>query len=443
MNFTWLKSYMPRSLFGRSLMILLFPVVILQLVIGLVFIQRHFAQVTKQMTHAVALELDYAADLIESIDDQNKARLTLFTFARPFDMRLDLRKDESVSPYVQRYFYDVSGKSIINTLLRGLDRPVSIDLTSDPERVLLRMQTTKGVITASIPRARVSATNPHQLLVLMVLVSILLTVISILFLRNQIRPIRELAKASEAFGKGQSVDYAPRGANEVRSAGYSFLAMRARIERQIEQRTNMLSGVSHDMRTPLTRMKLSLAMLDDSEEVRHISKDVADMEKMLDGFLDFARGAALEEAKIVNADSFFSDIASDNTRNGENLAYAFVSESRQQDIVLRPDSVTRAINNLLGNAFRHAKNVRMEVRLDDKALSIVIEDDGPGIAESDRDEAMKPFVRLDPARNHDANDGVGLGLAIAADIARNHGGSLTLGASETLGGLKAVLTIPR
>ncbi len=443
MNFTWLKSYMPRSLFGRSLMILLFPVVILQLVIGLVFIQRHFAQVTEQMTHSVALELDYAADLIESIDNRNEARLTLFTFARPFDMRLDLRQDESVSPYVKRYFYDVSGASIIDTLLRRLDRPLSIDLTSNPGRVMLRMQTTKGVITADIPRARVSATNPHQLLVLMVSVSILLTVIAILFLRNQIRPIRDLVRASEAFGKGQSLDYRPRGANEVRSAGYSFLAMRARIERQIEQRTNMLSGVSHDLRTPLTRIKLSLAMQEDSEYVRQIAEDVEEMETMLDAFLAFARGAALEETRKVDARAFFAKIAGDCGRSGNKPAYLFEQSGDSADVVLRADSVARAVNNLLTNAFRHARTVSLRVYLDDRELRVTVEDDGPGIPQEAREEALKPFVRLDPARNQDVSGGVGLGLAIAADIARSHGGSLDLGDSEALGGLKVTFTIPR
>lgn len=443
MNFTWLKSYMPRSFFGRSLMILLFPVVFLQLAVGLVFIQRHFAQVTEQMTHAVALELNYAADVVDSIESFPEARLTLFTFARPFNMRLNLLASETVTPAASRYFYDISGKSIIDSLQKGLDRPVSVDLVSDSARVFLRVQTRQGVISADISRGRVSALNPHQLLVLMVFVSIVLTVISILFLRNQIKPISELARVAEAFGKGRSVKYTPYGATEVRRAGHSFLAMRARLERQIEQRTQMLSGVSHDLRTPLTRLKLSLAMLEDTPETQQMNEDVSEMEHMLEDFLSFARGDSLEETEAVKIDALLDKIRQNWQRTEQPLEIRVSDTSTKSGkILLRPAAVIRALNNLIANAYSHADTVVLQASLTDRALRISVMDNGPGIPEQDRAEAIKPFVRLDPARNRNTNGGVGLGLAIAADVARSHGGNLELGDSD-LGGLKATMTIPR
>ena len=442
MNFAWLKSYMPRSFFGRSLMILLFPVVFLQLAVGLVFIQRHFAQVTQQMTHSVALELDYAADVIDSIDSFPEARLTLFTFARPFDMRLDLRQDKTVTPAARRYFYDISGKAIIDTLQAGLTRPTSIDLVRERQWVHVEIQTRHGALLADIPRGRVSASNPHQLLVLMVVISILLTLVSILFLRNQIRPIRELARVSEAFGKGRSESYTPRGATEVRRAGHAFLAMRARIERQIEQRTRMLSGVSHDLRTPLTRLKLSLAMQEETAETQDMRADVQEMEAMLEGFLSFARGDSLEDMETLPLGDLLDRIVQGWKRLDKPLALVVPSGAGDTRVTLRPDAVVRAVNNLISNAMHHADTVQLEVGLSDKTLTFTVQDDGPGIAPADREEALKPFARLDPARNQNSGSGVGLGLAIAADVARSHGGRLELDDS-LLGGLSASLILPR
>ncbi len=443
MNFTWLKSYMPRSLFGRSLMILLFPVVFLQLVIGLVFIQRHFAQVTDQMTNSVSLEVRYAADSVEQAADITDARAILDTLSRPFNIKMTLLPNTVFVPGIRRYFYDVSGKSIVTTLKRGLRRPIFVDLTTDKTLATLAFRTSKGILHADIPRARVSAINPHQLLVLMVFVSIFLTVISILFLRNQIRPIRELAQVSEAFGKGRSIAFQPSGANEVRRAGTAFLSMRARLERQIEQRTHMLSGVSHDLRTPLTRLKLSLAMLDPSPEVEQLQDDVTEMEKMLDGFLSFARGDTLEEIRPTDIKSLFEKVRADCERSGNTLDYIYRDTGDGTGLVtLRPAAIVRAVNNLLSNAYNYADTVRLRVSITGRLLTIEVTDDGPGIRVEDHAEALKPFVRLDPARNQNRAGGVGLGLSIAADIARSHGGQLRLAVSKSLGGLRATLTIP-
>lgn len=444
MNFLWLKSYMPRSLFGRSLLMILFPVVVLQLVVGIVFVQRHFAQVTTQMTDSVAKELNYAADLVEEMDSVEEAQVILFSLERPFAIKLDLQLDEIVTPAVSFHFYDVSGQSLIASLKKNIDRNISINLTSTNWTVLVKIQTSRGALVATIPRGRVSATNPHQLLVLMGFTAIVMSVISAMFLRNQVRPIRKLAEASEAFGKGQVEDFQPSGATEVRRAGHSFLAMRTRLERQIEKRTQMLSSVSHDLRTPLTRMKLSLAMMDKTDDTEDMQHDVADMEQMLDTFLSFARGETLEKPGAVDVEKLVAKVVTNCRRFGREIVYNFENSSSNPVVVrLREGAVSRAITNLLTNALSYGNQVSLLVSLSDKHLKLVVEDNGAGISEAERENALRPFVRLDQSRNQDERGCVGLGLAIVADVALSHGGTVRLSDSETLGGLKATLIIPR
>ncbi len=308
----------------------------------------------------------------------------------------------------------------------------------------VQIQTIRGVLHAKVPRSRVSATNPHQLLLWMLLTAIIMTVISALFLRNQVRPIRRLADAAEAFGKGRVVPFHPAGATEVRRAGHSFVAMRGRLERQIEQRTQMLSSVSHDLRTPLTRLKLSLEMMSEDEETRHMQQDVEDMEQMLDVFLSFSRGDSLEEVKAVNPQDLLDKVVADCLRSGREIRYEFENQTpKSSDVFLRSGAVSRAITNLLSNACRYADQVSLTATLSGKHLQVIVEDNGPGIPEVERENVLKPFVRLDQSRNQDNRGGVGLGLAIVADVARSHGGTVELDSSERLGGLKVIFTIPR
>ncbi len=444
MNLRWLKSYMPRSLFGRSLLMILFPVVVLQLVVGFVFIQRHFAQVTTQMASSVALELNYAADQVEEMDSLEEARAVLFSLEQPFNIKLELETGQTVSPAARFYFYDISGRVLIASLRDDIDRTISVDLTKPNWTVGVEIQTNLGVLHANVPRSRVSARNPHQLLVWMLLTAIILTVISALFLRNQVRPIRMLAEASEAFGKGSAMPFHPSGATEVRRAGTSFLAMRGRLERQIEQRTQMLSSVSHDLRTPLTRLKLSLEMMDEDEETQLMQQDVEDMEQMLDVLLSFARGDSLENTKAVNPQDMINKVVADCKRTGLEIQFDFDNQTpASSKMNLRSGAVSRAITNLLSNALRYGEQVALNATLSEKYLKVIVEDNGPGIPKSERENAMKPFVRLDQSRNQDSSGGVGLGLAIVADVARSHGGTVQLSKSEKLGGLKVIFTIPR
>jgi len=265
-----------------------------------------------------------------------------------------------------------------------------------------------------------------------------------LFLNNQIKPIRRLSDAAEAFGRGWAIPFNPRGAREVRSAGHSFLAMRARIIRQIEQRTMMLSGVSHDLRTPLTRMKLSLGLIAPSEEVEHLKRDVDEMEAMLTEFLEFARGDSEEKTETVGVKALTKQIVRNFKRAGHDIKLSFIMETPLDDTLkCRKQAVQRAIENLLGNAVRYGKNAHLTVTIEPDTVVFMIEDDGPGIPKDKRDAAVEPFTRLDVARNQDKGVGSGLGLAIATDVARSHGGNLALLQSDDLGGLKAVLSLPR
>ncbi len=302
------------------------------------------------------------------------------------------------------------------------------------------MLTDKGPLGLSLDRDRVSAQNPHQFLVIIMATALLFTLVAYIFLKNQLRPIKRLANAAAAFGRGRSVPYRPAGAAEVRAAGAAFLDMRQRIERQIEQRTTMLSGISHDLRTPLTRLNLGLEMIDDSE-AEAMRADVAEMRRMLDAFLDFAREGAVDEPEATDPADLVRDIAAKTSRGTDALEVAALPAVGP--VMMRALTVSRALDNLVGNALRHGRHCLLTLAATDRAVIFRVEDDGPGIPEPDREEAMRAFTRLDAARNQDRGGGVGLGLAIARDVARQHGGTLRLDRSERLGGLMAELVLPR
>jgi two-component system osmolarity sensor histidine kinase EnvZ len=437
------KRYLPRSLFGRALTILLAPIVLLQLVVAGLFVQRHYAGVTEQMAGAVGLELLYAVEQVERAEDVEAARAQLEALARPLGLTLALDPGAAVTPDRRAALYDVSGDALADTLERVVGRPMSVDLVSHEGAADVRVATELGALRALIPRKRTIASNPHILLVWMVATAVLLAVVAVLFLRNQVRPIRQLAAAAEAFGKGRAEPFRPAGAEEVRRAGAAFLDMRRRIERAIEQRSNMLYGVSHDLRTPLTRMKLALAMAEEGPETDELRRDVDEMDRMLDAFLDYARGGKGEPAETVLASALLEAAASDARRAGAEVATEVEPGAETAEAKLREGEVRRALANLIGNAARYGTRCVATLRAGRGWLEFVVEDDGPGIPEEARERAMRPFARLDAARNQDRGGGVGLGLAIALDIARGHGGTLELEDSARLGGLKAVLRLPR
>lgn len=447
MNFVWFKQFLPRGLYGRAALILLVPVIAIQLVVSVAFIQRHFERVTRQMTESMLREVDLVVSRVESAGSLAAARAVVADLAEPLGLSVALPDYAGQGMGGdRRRVQDLTGIVVIDTIRLNLRQIRGIDL-SDGAVVTLYLDTRWGPMRVMFPRDWVSASNPHQLLVIMVAVSILMTVISYIFLRNQLRPIHRMAEAAEAFGKGHSVPYHPSGASEVRTAGRAFLDMRSRIERQIEQRTLMLSGISHDLRTPLTRLRLGLSMLPDDPETRDdisaMEKDVAEMAKMIDAFLEFSRmGAVMPDPEPVDPLALVRAVVGDQRRMGRQVTLVQCPDDRLE-LMLRPDAIRRALENLIGNAVRYGSRAEVSVQLTARSLRIAVEDDGPGIAPGRREEALRPFTRLDPARNQDRGQGVGLGLAIAADIVRRHGGELKLGTSARLGGLSAELVLPR
>lgn len=435
------KSLLPRGLYGRAALILIVPIVTIQLVVSVTFIQRHFERVTQQLTGGVAAELQLLLDVAATAQDPVTAAAELQALSAPLGLMVAL-PSRSESPGADRTeWLDLSGRVVIRTLRDEFPALAPVDLIAGDGMVRLHHPTRWGDLSVTVSRARMSATNPHQLLVLMIATSVLMTIIAYLFLSNQLRPIERLSRVAEAFGKGQVIPYSPRGAIEVRAAGHAFLDMRARIERQIEQRTLMLSGVSHDLRTPLTRLRLGLAMLPEDEETKALLGDVAEMERLVDEFLSFARGDATEAVEPVDPAALARRVVENTARIGRQAEYC--QPGRVDPVPLRPQAVTRALENLVNNALRYGQRAVVTLEMGANWLRFTVEDDGPGIPEARRAEAVVPFSRLDAARDPNRGGGVGLGLSIAADIARSHGGELRLGRSEALGGLKAELLLAR
>ncbi len=430
------KSFLPRGLFGRATLILVLPIVAIQLVVSTAFLQRHFEGVTRQMTQGIATELGYVLDGADQSFAEGARR------AEVLGMQVAAGDPAELAVGENRYFYDWSGWAVIQTLREKVRPGIGmIDLVSLNRTVRLVTSTANGPLEVQIDRRRVSASNPHQLLVLMAFASLLLTLIAYFFLRNQLKPITALADAASAFGKGRHVPYRPRGALEVRAAGTAFLDMRARIERQIEQRTLLLSGVSHDLRTPLTRLRLGLAMQPDTEDTEALLADVADMERLVDEFLAFVRGDAMEGEESVDPVALLDRAVEAASRTGGKVTRGTVTGTGE--VRLRPMAVMRAIDNLISNGLKFGTRVVVGLTMTDRMVRFTVEDDGPGIPKDLREEAMRPFVRLSEARDPNRGGGVGLGLSIAADIARNHGGALRLSDSVALGGLRAELEIAR
>ena len=438
---TWIKRYLPRRLFGRALLIFLVPILVLQFLVSLIIVQRIFDGVTRQLARGVAMEIAVIADRVESRGEPDEAA---FDLSRNTQLHMTFAPGGSVVPGFERNWWDRSGRVIKSTMDGIIGRPLRVDLSTTSLNGIIHVQTTPGRLSFEVTRARLSARNPQQLIILMFAASVLLSGVSIIFLKNQVRPIRRLAHAAESFGKGQIVPYRPSGAEEVRRAGSAFLDMRSRIERHIDQRTLMLSGVSHDLRTPLTRMRLALATAETSDDIADLERDISDMERMLAEFLAFARGDGQEKSKRVHTGRLAEQIADECRREGSPVDVILdPGTGGQETVTMREMAVRRALQNLLTNAARYGTTRRLSRYMSDSSVVFVVEDDGPGIPEGQREEALKPFSRLDQARNQDKGGSVGLGLAIALDIARSHGGSLSLDESPDLGGLRVAFTIPR
>ena len=434
----WLKSFMPTGLYARSLMIIVTPMVILQSVVAFVFMERHWNTVTYRLSAAVTQDIGALIDVYRQFpQDTDNARLRRIAQDR-FGFVLDFLPGTDLPPTGPKPFFSLLDQALSKEISRQIRRPFWIDTVGRSSLVEIRIQLDDSVMRVFARRSAAYASNSHIFLLWMVGTSTILLGVAILFLRNQIRPILALADAAESFGKGREVpDFRPRGAREVRRAANAFVEMKRRVERTMEQRTAMLAGVSHDLRTLLTRFKLELAIIGDGPELAALKKDVDEMARMIEAYLAFARGDAGEASAPTDMASFVQELKADAERHGHKSSVVFHGHPI---VSVKPAAFKRCLANLVSNAARFAPSIAITGHRDHRYLTITIDDDGPGIPSTMREEVFKPFMRLDDARNQDEG-GTGLGLAIARDIARSHGGDIMLSDSP-LGGLRATVRVP-
>ncbi|WP_394893584.1 ATP-binding protein [Mesorhizobium sp. AaZ16] len=431
--------YLPKRLYARSLIIIITPMILLQSVVTLVFMERHWQTVTQRLSTAVTRDIAAIIDMIETFPEGDNYADVIRIAQERLRLKIDILPPDPLPPPGPKPFFSILDQILSAEITDQINRPFWIDTVGASNVVEVRIQLEDKVLRVFVRRSQAYASNTHIFIVWMVGTSLVLLMIAIPFLRNQIKPILQLAEAAESFGKGRPMprDFRPRGAEEVRRAGFAFIQMRERIERQLEQRTAMLTGVSHDLRTILTRFKLQLAVGGAKADTEALNQDVNDMQAMLEGYLSFARGEALEDPGRFDLAVYFEKLAEEAKLRKRTLS---TSLSGDPDIHVRPSAFSRLLANIIGNAFRYARNIRVSATHARGRLTMIIDDDGPGIPAESREDVFKPFMRLDTARNLDAS-GTGLGLSIARDIARSHGGDITLEDSP-MGGLRAVVRVP-
>jgi two-component system, OmpR family, osmolarity sensor histidine kinase EnvZ len=434
----WIKSMLPKGLYARAVLIIITPMVILQSVVAFVFMERHWNTVTQRLSAAVTQDIAALIDIRKGLPgDGDNTELRRIAGER-LGLVVDFLPAAELPQIGPKPFFSLLDQALSEEVRRQIGRPFWIDTVGRSDLVEIRIALDDTVMRVFARRSAAYASNSEIFLLWMVGTSLVLITVAILFLRNQIRPILRLAEAVESFGKGRAVpDFRPRGAQEVRRAASAFIEMKSRVERTIEQRTTMLAGVSHDLRTVLTRFKLELALIGDGPEVEAMKKDIDEMGRMLEGYLAFARGDAGEPSAPIDMSAFLQELKADAERHGHSTNVEFHG---YPVVTVRPNSFKRCLANLVSNAARFAAAIAITGHRDHRYMTITVDDDGPGIPPHLRDDVFKPFLRLDDARNQD-EVGSGLGLAIARDIARSHGGDIMLGDSP-MGGLRASVRVP-
>lgn len=432
-----IARYMPKGLYPRALVIVIAPVVLLQSVIAYVFMERHWQLVTQRLSSAVSADIAMLIDVYESYPQDADTTTLSRIAAERLGMDVDIIPDSDLPAPGPRPFFSLLDNALSTELSQQVARPFWLDTVGRSSLIEIRIKLGKDVMRILTRRNAAYASNSHIFLLWMIGTSLILLTIAVLFLRNQIRPILKLADAAEAFGKGRDADFRPRGAREVRRAGNAFIEMKRRVERSIGERTTMLNGVSHDLRTILTRFRLSLALMERSSEIEALEKDVDEMSRMLEDYLAFARGDAGEVPVETDIRSLLEELKADAERQGHQTGLEVVGDPL---VVIRPDAFRRLLTNLVSNAARYGDRIAIRATHDARYLIVMVDDDGPGIPPDQREEVFRPFFRLDEARNVDGG-GTGLGLAIARDIARAHGGDIMLSDSP-LGGLRATVRLP-
>lgn len=437
----WFGKQMPTGLYARSLLIIIMPMLILQSVIAYVFMERHWQTVTQRLSTAVTADISAIIDIIETYPhDSEYQELTRIARER-LRLSIAVEEPEAFPPATQKPFFSILDDILREEITNQIGRPFWMDTLGDSNLVEIRIRLEKPekILRIYAQRSQAYASNSHIFLLWMVGTSLFLIAISILFLRNQIRPIQNLAHAAEQYGKGRDLPegFQIRGAREVRKAGLAFLQMRGRIDRQMQQRTAMLTGVSHDLRTILTRFKLQVALVGDNKDTDELQKDINEMQRMLQGYLDFAKGEAGEDVAEINLNELLQRHT--NEAQLKKKKYTITCPAKIT-LNVRPNAMARLIGNLITNAFRYASEVQVKAVKTATGVMITIDDNGPGIPENMREDVFRPFITLDEARNQN-EAGTGLGLSIAKDIANLHGGDINLYDSP-LGGLRAIVQLP-
>lgn len=436
------RDITPKGFYARSLLIVLLPLVSLLIGMTWFFFDSHIAEVSRKLSQTIAGDVAQAGEIMLSEQDHRPVDVRTTQIARTLRMEVTLLPGAELPLPPSRPFWTRSRDAILehelNVSLEGT--PFWFDTNAGNSQVDIRIAPPKaeGVIRILVDRKRTFATTGHIFIVWVILFSLLLIIVAIAFLRNQVKSVLKLASAAEAWGRGEDIgELKPSGATEVRQAARAISQMRDRIMSFVDQRTAMLAGVSHDLRTPLTRLKLQLALLPPSDDKEAARKDILEMEAMLEAYLAFARGEEGESYETMQLEDIVREVALSVAHRAE----ISVSATPESEVRVRPLAVKRALTNLINNAADHAKVILVTVIRNDIDVTVLIEDDGPGIEESQHEEAFRPFSRLDPSRNQNKS-GVGLGLSLARDVARSHGGDVALGRSG-MGGLKAIFRLPR
>ena len=436
-----LRDYLPKTLFGRMLSIILVPMILVQVITVFVFYERHWDTVTRYMASSLASEITLLVDEIAATDNDESLENALKKGARYFNFQLTYERQAILEAPPQLHSASYAEDVFARALSSRISYPWAMDLVSDPDLIFIQIQQGDGVLKIAAGRKRLFSSTSWTFLGWTISTSILLFFVALLFLRGQVRPIHRLANAARQLGLGRETeDFRLEGAREIRLAGRAFQAMRHRIDRQMKERTTMLAGVSHDLRTPLTRMRLQTALAPPTDDVAALENDIAEMEQMIEGYLSFARGEGTEKSMTASFEKILRQIVEPYAKAHPGRIRLVFQNNKYPNFPMRVQAIRRAIDNLVSNALRYADSAEIRLKHLDEHLILFIDDDGPGIAEADYAEAIKPFMRLESSRNKQTG-GTGLGLSIASDIILSHGGELSLNKSP-LGGLRVMVKLP-
>ncbi|MFN0194936.1 MAG: ATP-binding protein [Aestuariivirga sp.] len=431
-----LENWLPAGLYKRSLIIMIAPMVLLQTIMAGIILERHWDNVSRVLARSLAREIA----LLVELNTKGESLAEIERLARDkLSLDFTVVRNGTLPPAVEPSMFALAAERLSRYLARETKRPFHVNTAGSEGNVEIAVDVGNGVIySIKVREERAYAASTDMLLMWMLVSSLLLLGIAVIFLRKQITPIIDLAQAAQRFGMGQEAgEFRPRGATEVRQAGIAFLDMKDRLARHVEQRTAMLAGVSHDLRTILTRFKLELAFLGDGPKIKPLKEDVDEMQRMLEAYMAFVKGDGGETSAETNVTALVASVAASLDRKGKSIEVRGLEKLVAR---VKPNAFRRLLSNLIGNAVRYAERVKVETRTGDGFLEVVVDDNGPGIPADLREDAFRPFVRLDHARNLDET-GTGLGLAIARDIAHAHGGEIEL-VDSPMGGLRARLRVP-